>query len=126
MRRHLLELSVKQLPGVGCKLEPRLVDLGIKSVRDLRAAGRALLQRELGDKSGDALWRSAHGRDDRVVKTIKARKCAARPLRQAHLAAHNISKYSARAGSCDAPCLDSTEARTVHAAACLPYFEFQA
>jgi nucleotidyltransferase/DNA polymerase involved in DNA repair len=64
---------------VGWKLESRLADLVIKSVRDLRAAGRALLQRELGDKSGDALWRSAHGKDERAVETIKARKCAARP-----------------------------------------------
>lgn len=64
---------------MGWKLDSRLADLGIKSVRDLRAAGRALLQRELGDKSGDALWRSAHGKDERAVETIKARKCAARP-----------------------------------------------
>ena len=77
IRRHLLELSVGQLPGVGWKLEGRLEDLDIHSVRDVRSSGRDLLRRELGEKSGDVLWKSAHGRDDRAVETIKARKCAA-------------------------------------------------
>ena len=72
-----MELPVKQLPGVGYKLESRLAELNIKSVRDVRAAGRALLQREVGEKSGDVLWKSAHGRDERQVETIKPRKYAA-------------------------------------------------
>lgn len=76
-RRHLLELSVKELPGVGWKLGGRLADLNIDSVRDLRSSGRDLLRRELGDKSGDVLWKSAHGQDERAVETIRARKCVA-------------------------------------------------
>ena len=46
----LLGLPVSSLPGVGWALQKRLTELKLDSVAQLRSAGRARLQRELGDK----------------------------------------------------------------------------
>lgn len=69
-----MDLPVAQLPGVGWTLDKKLGELKIKKVADVRASGRAYLQRELGDKTGEQLWKSAHGRDDRPVEPIQPRK----------------------------------------------------
>jgi DNA repair protein REV1 len=69
-----MDLAVQQLPGVGWTLEKKLAELKIQTVADVRASGKAYLQRELGDKTGEQLWRSAHGRDDREVEPIQMRK----------------------------------------------------
>ena len=52
----LLGLPVSDLPGVGWSMQRQLTDLSISTVAQLRSAGRARLQRELGDK---VLTRSA-------------------------------------------------------------------
>ena len=70
-----MDLSVQQLPGVGWTLDKKLAELKIQTVADVCASGRAYLQRELGDKTGEQLWRSAHGKDDREVEPIQMRKC---------------------------------------------------
>ena len=72
--RHLMDLPVSQLPGVGWTQDKKLGELKIQTVADVRASGRAYLQRELGDKTGDQLWKSAHGRDDRPVEPFQTRK----------------------------------------------------
>ncbi len=69
-----MDLPVAQLPGVGWTLDKKLGELKIRTVADVRASGRAYLQRELGERSGEQLWKSAHGRDDRQVEPIQMRK----------------------------------------------------
>lgn len=56
----LLSLPVSSLPGVGWALQKRLTELKLDSVSQLRTAGRARLQRDLGDKVGPIdVWDSA-------------------------------------------------------------------
>ena len=71
-----MDLPVQQLPGVGWTQAKKLAELKIQTVADIRASGKPYLQRELGDKTGEQLWRSAHGKDDREVEPIQMRKCA--------------------------------------------------
>lgn len=49
---YLLDLEVDELPGVGWNMCHKLKELGIASVRDVRASCKDVLQRELGSKTG--------------------------------------------------------------------------
>lgn len=49
---YLLDLAVDELPGVGWNICQKLKELGIKSVRDVRASTKDALQREIGNKTG--------------------------------------------------------------------------
>ncbi|KAK9805394.1 hypothetical protein WJX73_010812 [Symbiochloris irregularis] len=71
---HLLALPVAELPGVGWALQRRLTELEIATAADVRKKTRGALQRELGDKTGQALWDAAYGLDGRLVEAPKPRK----------------------------------------------------
>lgn len=62
----LAPLPIGRLWGVGPKTEVLLGNLGLRLIRDLASYDRAELARRLG-KSGEHLWRLAHGIDDRRV-----------------------------------------------------------
>ncbi|MFA5515503.1 MAG: DNA polymerase IV [Desulfuromonadales bacterium] len=62
----LLPLPVARLWGVGKVTAARLERLGLRTVADLRQAGRELLVRRLGN-AGDHLFRLAYGKDERRV-----------------------------------------------------------
>jgi len=49
---YLLDLEVDELPGVGWNVCQKLKELGIASVRDVRASTKDVLQREIGNKTG--------------------------------------------------------------------------
>ncbi|ULQ50808.1 DNA polymerase IV [Flavihumibacter fluvii] len=53
-------MSVSKIPGVGDQTYRDLLQLGIETIRELRACNPNLLTRYLG-KSGTALWSKAHG-----------------------------------------------------------------
>ncbi len=48
----MLDLEVDELPGVGWNICQTLKELGIASVRDVRASTKDMLQREIGNKTG--------------------------------------------------------------------------
>ncbi len=48
----MLDLEVDELPGVGWNICQKLKELGIASVRDVRASTKDMLQREIGNKTG--------------------------------------------------------------------------
>lgn len=52
MDAYLLDLEVDELPGVGWNMCHKLKELGIASVRHVRASSKDVLQRELGSKTG--------------------------------------------------------------------------
>lgn len=52
MDAYLLDLEVDELPGVGWNMCQKLKELGIASVRDVRASTKDVLQREIGNKTG--------------------------------------------------------------------------
>jgi len=66
----LAPLPIGVLPGIGAKTEAVLNEHGLRKVRDLQAAGEALLQPLFGDD-----WRGvqarARGEDDRPVETME-------------------------------------------------------
>lgn len=53
-------MKVNKIPGVGDQTYRDLLQLGIDTIRELRAANPDLLQRQLG-KLGHDLWKKAHG-----------------------------------------------------------------
>lgn len=65
---HLTVLAVDELPGVGRETAGKLGELGIRTCGDLRNAGKGLLQRELGEKTGQQLYDFARGVDTRRLK----------------------------------------------------------
>ena len=66
-------LPVAAFHGVGPATAARLVQLGIHTGADLRAASPELLVREFG-RVGEHFWRIAHGHDDRPVDPDRAPK----------------------------------------------------
>ena len=48
----MLDLEVDELPGVGWNICQKLKEVGIPSVRDVRASTKDVLQREIGNKTG--------------------------------------------------------------------------
>ena len=52
MDAYLLDLGLDELPGVGWNMCHKLKDMGISSVRQVRATTKEALQRELGNKTG--------------------------------------------------------------------------
>ncbi len=66
-------LPVRSLRGVGPATEGKLIDLGLRTVRDVRLARRDELETRFG-KFGTQLHRFAHGEDKRSVATVRRRK----------------------------------------------------
>ena len=54
MDPYLLDLEVDELPGVGWNICHKLKEMGISSVRHVRATTKEALQREIGNKTGAA------------------------------------------------------------------------
>jgi DNA polymerase-4 len=57
----LLELELRDLPGIGRRMEPRLHAVGIRSMRDLWEATREEMHRAWGGVVGDRFWMALHG-----------------------------------------------------------------
>ncbi|XP_078589278.1 DNA repair protein REV1-like isoform X2 [Branchiostoma floridae x Branchiostoma japonicum] len=66
--------TVRELPGVGRSLESRLKIMGVVTCGDLQKVTLPTLQREFGPKTGQALYRSCRGQDDRQLKVERERK----------------------------------------------------
>jgi DNA polymerase-4 len=57
----LLELELRDLCGIGRRMEPRLHACGIRTVEDLWEADRETLHRAWGGVGGDRFWHGLHG-----------------------------------------------------------------
>ncbi|WP_395745924.1 Y-family DNA polymerase [Prosthecobacter sp.] len=57
----LLELELRDLCGIGRRMEPRLRACGIRTVAELWAAERETLHRAWGGVCGDRFWHGLHG-----------------------------------------------------------------
>lgn len=67
----LLELELRDLCGIGRRMEPRLHACGIRTMRDLWEAERETLHRAWGGVCGDRFWHALHGgatEDDQPVE----------------------------------------------------------
>jgi DNA polymerase-4 len=67
----LLELELRDLCGIGRRMEPRLHACGIRTMRDLWEAEREVLHRAWGGVGGDRFWHALHGgatEDDQPVE----------------------------------------------------------
>jgi DNA polymerase IV len=67
-------LPVRRLHGVGPATERALVEMGLQTVADLRAAAPEALVERFGNKHGLLLYEFARGIDDRPVETHQERK----------------------------------------------------
>jgi DNA polymerase-4 len=70
----LHDLPVADIPGVGPKAQHKLASLSIHTIADALAWERAALQRQLGERGGDWLYRRVRGRDDRPMTVREPRK----------------------------------------------------
>ena len=68
------QLAVGDLPSVGWALRAQLNELGVQTVKDLRAFTCDGLQRHLGTKVGETVYNFARGIDDRPLAAIQPRK----------------------------------------------------
>ncbi len=65
---------VRALWGVGPKAAESLESRGIRSVSDILATPRDVIERALGAAMGAQIWELAHGRDPRAVQTERVEK----------------------------------------------------
>ncbi|XP_049932652.1 DNA repair protein REV1 [Nymphaea colorata] len=68
---YLADLPIKELPGIGHALAEKLNDQNIQSCGQLRILPKETLRREFGTKTGEMLWHSSRGIDDREVQIIQ-------------------------------------------------------
>lgn len=57
----LLDLELRDLPGIGRRMEPRLHAVGIRSMRELWEASREEMHQAWGGVVGDRFWMALHG-----------------------------------------------------------------
>jgi DNA polymerase-4 len=57
----LLELELRDLPGIGRRMEPRLHACGIRTMKELWEADREVLHHAWGGVCGDRFWHALHG-----------------------------------------------------------------
>lgn len=57
----LLDLELRDLPGIGRRMEPRLHAVGIRTMRELWEASREDMHRAWGGVVGDRFWMALHG-----------------------------------------------------------------
>lgn len=69
----LAPLSVRKIPSVGKQTTQELVNMGIRTVTELRQIPKPVLQKVFG-KPGLSLYRKARGEDNRPVEPFSARK----------------------------------------------------
>lgn len=63
----LADFAVRDLPGIGPKTAAWLQQVGVQTVRELRAVDRELLRRTFGAR-GDDLWQRCRGLDEAPVR----------------------------------------------------------
>ena len=80
----LAPLKLAELPMVGPKLARKLERLGMLTISDAQNAGADTLVRRLGTRSGEWLFRRAHGIDDSVVHARSTQKQVSREDTFAH------------------------------------------
>lgn len=70
----LLDLELRDLPGVGRRMEPRLHAVGIRTMRQMWEASRGDLHRAWGGVVGDRFWMALHGEpsEDEVEQDPKS------------------------------------------------------
>jgi DNA repair protein REV1 len=68
------ELQVQDLPGVAWSIGGKLVDIGVKYVKDIRELSKERLVQTLGPKTGEKLWEYARGIDKQEVGEQVVRK----------------------------------------------------
>lgn len=61
-------LTVRDLPGIGHSISSKCTSLGVATCADILRKPLQLLQKELGDKTGQMLHAYASGQDDRVLE----------------------------------------------------------
>jgi len=66
-------LAVRKIPQVGRMTEQKLRQMGVQTIKVLRAIPPRLLEREFG-KNGISLWKKANAIDDRPVVPYRERK----------------------------------------------------
>lgn len=72
---HVASLSIRAVHGVGRSIQDKIVDsLGVNTLGELRAKPKETLQKLLGEKTGDKLWKAARGIDDTPLESDKPRK----------------------------------------------------
>ena len=59
----LLKLALQDIPGIGARMELRLVRSGIKSIADLLATQPKHMRKLWGNVTGERLWYALHGYD---------------------------------------------------------------
>ena len=68
------QVPVRDLPGVGRKMEAKLRDLGIQTCEELQGISLARLKAEFGAKTGLQMSQFARGEDDRALNICQERK----------------------------------------------------
>ncbi|WAR14703.1 REV1-like protein [Mya arenaria] len=66
--------SVKDIPGIGWSLTKRFEAMKVTTCGDLQRLSPDTLQKELGPKTGQSLYRYCRGQDDRPIKIEQQRK----------------------------------------------------
>lgn len=67
-------VAVKDLPGVGYKLQSELTNMNVETCEDLQALTLEMLRSKFGGKTGTCLYEHARGIDKRSLQLHKVRK----------------------------------------------------
>ncbi|KAG9127443.1 deoxycytidyl transferase [Ceratobasidium sp. 392] len=72
---YVAELDIVNLHGfAGAVRDKAIFSFGTSKLGDLAGKSKGTLQRALGDKSGERIWKAIRGIDDRVLESDKPRK----------------------------------------------------
>lgn len=72
---HLAPLEIKSIHGVGSSIRDKIRDkYGAETLGDLLDKSKDGLQRLLGEKTGDKIWKAVRGIDDTPLESDKPRK----------------------------------------------------
>ncbi len=67
------QLKIRVIPGIGKKTEERFLEMGLKTVEDLKKMDIFTLNKEFGRKTGTYIYNAARGIDNEPVKEREAR-----------------------------------------------------
>lgn len=72
---HLAPLEIKSIHGVGRSIRDKIRDkYGVETLGELLDKSKDSLQRLLGEKTGDKIWKAVRGIDDTPLESDKPRK----------------------------------------------------
>ncbi|KIO32567.1 hypothetical protein M407DRAFT_18608 [Tulasnella calospora MUT 4182] len=72
---HLAPLEIKAIHGVGRSIRDKIRDkFGVETLGELLEKSKDSLQRLLGEKTGDKIWKAVRGIDDTPLESDKPRK----------------------------------------------------